>query len=317
MYQIAIVVSLRLCKILTFQHKIDLMHTRNFYLSVLVFGLFSSISFAQVGIGTNTPASSAQLDVTSTERGFLPPRMTTAQRNLIASPATGLLVFQTDNTAGYYFYNGTAWVGLGTAGSSSNNSSTGILALSYMDMLQYSAPLFTTILCFTNSKLYTNYPDMSNSGVLKRATSNNLNTTTVPAEYVISFTVTDTAYVSWSGSGSGNYSQGWPSASLYYDDSNINNGLGVLIPSKSLSSIYQSYLLKPGFTYRLYLQTYSGFTMPESNVSSWSCSNSNVTNLQYHKKISGASTFTTSTTMLDGSNNNYMKFYFDLSLIHI
>jgi hypothetical protein len=288
------------------------MKKTSIYLSVLVFSLFTSVSIAQVGIGTNTPAPSAQLDVTSTEKGFLPPRMTTAQRNLIASPATGLLVFQTDNIAGYYFYDGTAWVGLGTAGSSSSNSSTGILALSYMDMLQYSAPLFTTVFCFTNNKLYTKLPDMSNFGQLKRATSNNLNSTTVPAEYVISFTVTDTIRISWTGSGSGNYSSGWPQARLYYDDSNINNGLGVLIPSSIMPiPLSQNYLLKPGFTYRLYVETYSGSTMPESNVSTWSCSNPNVTNIQYHKKTNGASTFTNSTTMLDGSNNNYMKFYFD------
>ena len=286
------------------------MHTRNFYLSVLVFGLFSSISFAQVGIGTNTPASSAQLDVTSTERGFLPPRMTTAQRNLIASPATGLLIFQTDNTAGYYFYDGSAWVGLGSAGSSSNNSSTGMLALSYMDMLQYSAPLFTTVFCFTNSKRYIKLPDMSTFGVLKRATSNILNNTTVPAEYVISFTVTDTIRLYWTGSGSGNYYQGWPSATLFYDDSNINNGLGDQIPSLT-TSLSKSFLLKPGFTYRLKAETFSGSTMYYSDVSSWSCTNPNVTNIQYHKKVSGASAYTTSSTMLDGGSSNYMQFYFE------
>ena len=90
------------------------MNTKKIFLSALIVLLFSRVSIAQVGIGTNTPAASAQLDVASTERGFLPPRMTAAQRDLIASPATGLLIFQTDNTAGYYYYNGTAWVALGT-----------------------------------------------------------------------------------------------------------------------------------------------------------------------------------------------------------
>jgi hypothetical protein len=271
------------------------------YLTVLVFSLFTSVSMAQVGIGTNTPAPSAQLDVTSTEKGFLPPRMTSAQRDLIASPATGLLIFQTDNTAGYYFYDGTAWVGLGTAGSSSNNSSTGILALSYMDMLQYSAPLFTTVFCFTNRKLYTNLPSMSNVGVLQSSTSTN-NTTTIPAEYVISFTVTDTVRISWT-TGSG----GWLSPKIYYDDSNINNGLGSLIPNTTTSTS-KSYFLKPGFTYRLNQQTYNGTTYYESNVSTWSCTNPNVTNIQYHKKTNGASTFTTSTIMLDGNPNNSFSF---------
>lgn len=62
-----------------------------------------------VGIGTTTPAASAQLDVNSTTKGFLPPRMTTAQRSAIAAPAEGLLVFQTDGTKGYYYFANGAW----------------------------------------------------------------------------------------------------------------------------------------------------------------------------------------------------------------
>lgn len=67
-----------------------------------------------VGINADnsTPHASAMLDVKSTDKGVLVPRMTAAQRALIASPATGLLVYQTDGTDGFYFYNGTAWVSL-------------------------------------------------------------------------------------------------------------------------------------------------------------------------------------------------------------
>lgn len=58
---------------------------------------------------------SAKLQVNSTTKGFLPPRMTEAQKNAIASPAAGLLVYQTDATAGYYYYNGSAWTAIGGA----------------------------------------------------------------------------------------------------------------------------------------------------------------------------------------------------------
>ena len=51
------------------------------------------LAIAQVGIGTNSPAASAQLDISSTTKGFLPPRMTTAQRNNISSPVEGLIIF--------------------------------------------------------------------------------------------------------------------------------------------------------------------------------------------------------------------------------
>jgi len=69
-----------------------------------------------VGINTtgNRPDTSAMLDVASTIKGMLAPRMTTAQRTAIYSPANGLLVYDTD-LSGFYFYNGSAWVKIGSA----------------------------------------------------------------------------------------------------------------------------------------------------------------------------------------------------------
>ena len=52
-------------------------------------------STGNIGINTGTPAASALLDVTSTTQGFLPPRMTTTQKNAIASPAAGLVIYDT------------------------------------------------------------------------------------------------------------------------------------------------------------------------------------------------------------------------------
>jgi len=71
-----------------------------------------------MAIGTPSPNASALLDVTSTTRGFLAPRVTTTQRNAIATPATGLLVFTTDaGDAGIFqFFDGTEWVDVGGGG---------------------------------------------------------------------------------------------------------------------------------------------------------------------------------------------------------
>lgn len=68
-----------------------------------------------VGIGTQNPHASAQLDVSSTTRGLLAPRMTTAQRNAIAAPAKGLLVYDTQENS-LFHYNGSAWSNLSGGG---------------------------------------------------------------------------------------------------------------------------------------------------------------------------------------------------------
>jgi len=62
-----------------------------------------------VGIGTTTPNNSAALDVSSSNKGVLLTRLTTAQRKAIASPATGLLVFDTDKNS-LYLFDGFTWL---------------------------------------------------------------------------------------------------------------------------------------------------------------------------------------------------------------
>ena len=74
----------------------------------------TTMSFAQVGIGTTTPDASAALDITSTTRGLLPPRLTQAQMNIVASPVEGLMVYCSDCAAkGMYVYTGSVWEQLG------------------------------------------------------------------------------------------------------------------------------------------------------------------------------------------------------------
>lgn len=65
----------------------------------------SFTSIAQVGVGATTPDPSAALDVESTTKGFLPPRMTQVQMNAIANPAAGLIVYCTDCTPSGLFVN--------------------------------------------------------------------------------------------------------------------------------------------------------------------------------------------------------------------
>ena len=80
-----------------------------------------------IGINANgaLPHSSAMLDVSATDKGMLVPRMTTVQRNAIATPAKGLLVFDNETTS-FWFYNGNAWVELiATGGAASNWSLNG------------------------------------------------------------------------------------------------------------------------------------------------------------------------------------------------
>ncbi len=69
-----------------------------------------------VGIGTDAPDSSSLIDVNSTTKGILAPRMTKKQRDLIVSPALGLLIYQTNSTPGFYYYSGTEWTAVSGKG---------------------------------------------------------------------------------------------------------------------------------------------------------------------------------------------------------
>lgn len=65
-----------------------------------------------IGMGTTAPAASAQLEISSTTRGFLPPRLTQSQRNNIVNPVQGLVVYCTNcgvNGGELQTYNGTSW----------------------------------------------------------------------------------------------------------------------------------------------------------------------------------------------------------------
>ena len=83
---------------------------KKIYIFLALLLLCGSSSLAQVGINTDSsqPDASAMLDVKSTSKGFLPPRMTTAQMNSIVAPGNGLLVYNTSVNS-LYWYNGLTW----------------------------------------------------------------------------------------------------------------------------------------------------------------------------------------------------------------
>jgi hypothetical protein len=84
---------------------------RFFLFNSEVFRLHSN---GNIGIGTATPVASAALEISSTTKGFLPPRMTATQASAISSPAQGLMLFVTDTngtftSVGWWGYNGSTW----------------------------------------------------------------------------------------------------------------------------------------------------------------------------------------------------------------
>lgn len=99
--------------------------SRSAILGVTLLSLAAAGSAQAQGVGINTTGAAADtsaiLDLSSTAKGFLPPRMTSVQRAAIVQPATGLLVYQTDGTAGLYYNTGTPaapnWKQVGDAGS--------------------------------------------------------------------------------------------------------------------------------------------------------------------------------------------------------
>jgi hypothetical protein len=79
---------------------------------------------AQIGINTSTPNPSAALDIVSSNKGLLPPRMTSANMTDIANPAEGLVVFCTDcSPTGLYLYNQSTWSNM-SVGSTPDASSS-------------------------------------------------------------------------------------------------------------------------------------------------------------------------------------------------
>ncbi len=86
------------------------MKIKYFLLTAVI--LLTTNTFAQIGIGTNTPAASAALEVSSisNNKGILIPRITATQKDAINNPVEGLMIYQTTAPVGFYFYTGNSWI---------------------------------------------------------------------------------------------------------------------------------------------------------------------------------------------------------------
>ncbi len=108
------------------------MKRNSFYTAAIIFVLLAITAPVKSQVAINAtgaePHTSSMLDVSSTTKGFLMPRMTQAQRNSISSPTSGLIIFQTDGTKGIYFYDGSlgSWVFQGSGTSTWDVDSNGI-----------------------------------------------------------------------------------------------------------------------------------------------------------------------------------------------
>ena len=105
---------------------------------VITISMYSS---AQVGIGTSNPDASAALEIQSTSRGLLIPKLSKIQRDAINSPAVGLLLYQTDNNPGFYYYNASnTWIRIGSNNTSNIAANTASITANIND-IALKAPL--------------------------------------------------------------------------------------------------------------------------------------------------------------------------------
>lgn len=103
-----------------------------------------------VGIGTKTPAASAILDLQSTNKGLLLPRMTQSQRDSIKNPVEGLIIYQTDNNSGTYLFNGNTWILSSNTSAKTLGSETSLGLLNYFTIADIRAFLSSDVSTYPN-----------------------------------------------------------------------------------------------------------------------------------------------------------------------
>jgi hypothetical protein len=213
------------------------------------------INAQSVGIGTNSPGSSAMLDVSSTTKGLLVPRMTSAQRSAIVSPANGLMVYDI-TTNSFWYYNNSAWTNLVAGGGNS-------FTLPYSN----TVALTTTAFKIKNDEHYnaiegestygTGVSGKSGQGPGVTGTSNSnsgIEGSSTSGSGVYANSVSGAGLNALSGSGFGIIATSGSSSSIYAFSSNAqptinatnSNGAGVAI--KGSSSAYNAIIGTSGGT---------------------------------------------------------------------
>lgn len=109
---------------------------------IISFAVYANAQSVAINTTGNSAEASAMLDISSTTKGFLPPRMTTIQRTGIASPVNGLMVFDTDTKTYWYF--STTWKEMTTGGGG------GSFALPYSGTANIATPAFSITNTSTN-----------------------------------------------------------------------------------------------------------------------------------------------------------------------
>ena len=159
---------------------------KKLYLIVVIVTALTQTIFSQVAINNDgsDPAGTAMLDIKSTSRGLLIPRLTTAQRSAISSPATGLLVYDSDENH-FYYYDGSSWftiydgdVAINDLSDASSDEKSIFLGYSagvnddganYNTCIGYKAAFFNTSGTFNNSlgynSLYSNSSGQNNVAI--------------------------------------------------------------------------------------------------------------------------------------------------------
>ncbi|MDB5280961.1 MAG: Collagen triple helix repeat-containing protein, partial [Bacteroidota bacterium] len=156
-------------------------------LFVMALAMVQGFAQNNIGIGTPTPDPTSILDLTATDKGFLAPRMTTAQRTAIVTPAAGLLVYDT-NVGCYFYFNG-IWNSLclsGPTGPTGATGSTGVTGVTGVTGAQgvtgVTGPTGPGTICPTAGAgyvtMFTSPTDLCNSVLFQLGTNIGLNTTT-------------------------------------------------------------------------------------------------------------------------------------------